>query len=86
MMGVGIVQIVREMRSRLINLGGGNDPFNLVPVSRPVHLLPGTNEVVEQADETQQAKAGSNLRPEQLVNIEHLNFLSLSRTWPRLPD
>jgi hypothetical protein len=60
------------MRSRLINLGGGDHPFDSVPVARALHLLSGAGEVVQQANKIQQAKARGNLRPEQLVSIEHL--------------
>jgi hypothetical protein len=37
-----------------------------------LHLLSGAGEVVQQANKIQQAKARGNLRPEQLVSIEHL--------------
>ena len=68
----GVVQIVRDMRRRLFDFGGGDNAFDPVPVAGRLHPLPRSNQIVDQAGEIQQANARGNLRPEQLVSIEHL--------------
>jgi hypothetical protein len=69
--GAGIVLIVRHMRVRLIHFGDGDDAFHHGPVRRRAHLASHPEEIEELAGENQQAHAGGNFGPEQMLSVEH---------------
>ncbi len=76
--GRGVVQIVGDVRGRLLHFGDGDDAFDLVPVSGRLHLASQANQVEQHTGEDQQANAGGNLCPQQLVSIQHLVSLVLN--------